>query len=251
MNYKILTLTIISVFICSCNGKVKEYYRLSYSESTSKLIINGNITNNKLENGDWTFCNSAKKMISKGFYADGMRLHNWVYDINDTLVQVNWNIFTSKELKINYISNWVIDPDSSFMFKARIAEEKTNHGNCIFVSKIEEGMSKADVSEYNAEFYKIIKDKWEIKHFNSKLIRNGNRRIYLIDTDIIREGIHCKIFNACFSINNKIYFIHFSTDKVSDISGTIYLNILESCVIKGTRVVNPLIPYSYENVLID
>jgi len=246
MKKKLFFLCLILWLLFSCRDKRPKYYYLSLNNYITSVKIKGGIIDS-LENGDWSFYDSKDKLLSKGVFEKGMRNGEWLYSIDNIKPKLTWQIYSNDSLffKINYLSDWKIVPDNENIFHASFQKTDSLKGKYLLVDKITNDTNKIKPAELSDLYLDMIKEHFEIKTINRFILTNNNRKVFLNIIEHIRYQKSFMIYQASFDINDNTYDIIYSTDDLSDLSGIIYFNIIESCFVRNIRVINPLYPYVF------
>jgi len=168
------------------------------------LLINGCASVNKnsneniqkiddIINGSRTIINEKTNVIQSGNYKNGFKEGIWLYEIDSSKFEVEWNVYQKdKLLLVNKPNNWdVVDLDiTAFSAKGRI---KNDTSQVIIVHNINLENDPNLLNDYRRKMSLEFAENYDLLEENQKCFRNNEKTFLISQFHFLNDNemYHC------------------------------------------------------------
>lgn len=226
--FYLVFITLLLIYSCK-NDKS------SFSE---EVIMQGEFNNAQdlLKVGKWYYFTSNQDTLKYGNYRNGLKNGVWKYFYNDTIYNIEWDVYVSDFLKINYPSKWQVKKIENFLFYTskdtltgfNIIRKTSPFSMENYLKKYLKDLKKATENKINNLNFKkeILQDSMVLYKGSFSYFDSDNTEIFCITslfkyknsiydctyfkkgaTNIIDEAIQGDIVTSIFIKNEEIFKI--------------------------------------------
>lgn len=246
---KIIYIISITLLVISCRKEPVRYYHILNGNDTT--YIKGNVKNN-MEEGEWSIASKKGKLLANGLYNNGLKEGRWQYNMQDSLIHINWKIYVNKEkqIRLNIPVNWIVIEHKDVLFQATFNTTSKNIKTkylLIGTSKISDSISS--LKSYFDLSQRVVNSRIKVIDRQSFLVYNGENQFYLSRYIYPRDGEELIVFNFIGLINNEIVDIAYSSlNEEQEYKKLLFFELLIGCYYSNNRVLNPLNTIYFEKI---
>jgi hypothetical protein len=234
---------IVFLFSCKNDGIIYEYISVQNNDVKLWDFPIPDKTRDIFENGDWVLKTPENDSIVHGKFEKGFREGTWTYFPSSTHpTQVNWSVYESRLLSINYPSEWKIYESNVRPFQAGFPFPEDRDDRYFIILSYYKDSVDMTLEEYWRLYNTRTFENDSIKSYIQYKFEQGRKLFYYSEYTLVRADETILLFNFLGEEDSMIYDITFSSMNINDEKKRIiFFEMIRSLFIKGTRFFSPYV----------